>query len=244
MRAVNRISGMIYKAEAVNAGLQALGYSIVNEIPHPTPADVLCLWNRTIRDEELARKFEQAGATVLIFENGYLGKSYCGHRWFAISDGHHNGLGWIPELGSARRIRYMEHLGDWQDGTEIVALPQRGIGESGVAMPRDYVFPSFCRVRRHPGTANCIPLEHDLANAKAVVTWGSGAAIKALSMGVPCFHAFPFWIAASASTHVSIADYDNPPRPDRLSAFDRIFNGMWTQSEVESGEALCHYLSR
>jgi hypothetical protein len=181
VKAINKIGGMIYKADAFSAGLRSLGYTIVEHIQYPEPCDVLVLWNRTARDEELARKFEAAGATVLVAENGYLGKSYAGHRWFAISKSRHNGAGITPQLGAIRMAKYCEGLADWRDyGTEFVALPQRGIGESGVAMPRGYAFPSMCRTRRHPGINPCVPLEQDLAKASAVVTWGSGAAIKAL----------------------------------------------------------------
>jgi hypothetical protein len=137
--------------------------------------------------------------------------------------------------------KYCEGLEDWRDyGTEFVALPQRGIGESGVAMPRGYAFPSMCRTRRHPGINPCVPLEQDLAKASAVVTWGSGAAIKALAMGIPCFHAFPQWIAAGASTPIELFPEIN--RPCRKDTFKRIFNSMWTMEEVENGVALCEYL--
>ena len=37
------------------------------------PDDILIIWNRYGKNDEYARQFEAAGATVLIAENGYIG---------------------------------------------------------------------------------------------------------------------------------------------------------------------------
>ena len=56
------------------------------------------------------------------------------------------------------------------------------------------------RVRKHPGNHPPeIPIEDDLDNVWAVVTWGSSAAIKALAAGVPAFYCFPPWIGGACS---------------------------------------------
>ena len=87
-------------------------------------------------------------------------------------------------------------------GEEILVLPQRGFGPQEVAMPEGWVDTTVAaikrktsrpvRVRKHPGNHPPeIPIEHDLDNVWAVVTWGSSAAIKALAAGVPVFYCFP-----------------------------------------------------
>lgn len=224
-----------YHLRAWQTGLINAGYKL-DERFFPEPDDLLVLWNRSQRDETCARSFEAAGANVLIAENGYMGKMWNGHKWFALSVGHHNGAGWYPYLPE-RWDRYAIDLPDWRPNTgEIVGLPQRGIGEAGVAMPRGWKPAVPCRIRPHKGLHEDLPLEDDLKNARLVVTWGSGAAIKALSMGIPVVYALRDWIGRDASSHELAADYANPFRGDRIATFRKVLSAMWTLSEVESGE--------
>ena len=109
-------------------------------------------------------------------------------------------------------------------------------------MPRDYKFPNKCRIRPHLGLQEIIPVERDIQNARAVVTWGSGAAIKALAMGIPVFYGFNDWIAKDGATLISQADWKNPQRPDRTKAFENVFSAMWTIQEVESGIAFKEFM--
>jgi hypothetical protein len=213
-------------------GLLANGYSMCDRIDRPEPDDVLLLWNRNARDEPDARNFEKHGATVLVAENGYMGKWWNGHKWFALSVGHHNGAGWIPDLPD-RWNRYGFEFPAWKtDGTELVFLPQRGIGEHGIAMQKGWNPPVNCRTRPHPGINPCVELPEDLKNARAVLTWGSGAAIKAIANGVPCFHGFREWICKDASIFIDGKnDFDSVHLCDRLPAFRRVLSGMWTASE-------------
>ena len=81
------------------------------------------------------------------------------------------------------------------------------------------------RVRSHPGTKVCVPLEDDLANAKQVVTWGSGAAIKALLWGIPVQSDMPGWIGEQDNTDGG-----------RLAMFRRLAWAQWTLAEIASGE--------
>lgn len=116
-------------------------------------------------------------------------------------------------------------------------------------MPADWAFHASralrgheYRVRAHPGQKSCKPLDDDLANASAVATWGSGAALKALLWGIPCFHGFRRWIGAGASTFLQDANPNAPQRPDRLETFRRVASAMWRVSEIESGEAFSQLL--
>lgn len=224
-----------YQRADWKAGLTAAGYTVC-DFQRPEKGDLLVIWNRSHRDEQAAQAFEAVGGHVLVAENGYLGKWWNGHKWFALSANHHNGAGWIPHLPE-RWDRYAVPFGEWRrTGSEIVALPQRGIGEVGVAMPRDWKPPVKCRIRPHMGIKPCVDLAEDLQNARAVVTWGSGAAIKCLLWGIPVFYEFPQWIGRLAATHTSIADYDRPWHPDRLPVFQKVLSGMWTDSEIRSGQ--------
>ena len=122
-------------------------------------------------------------------------------------------------------------------------LEQRGIGEPGIASPSGWaemVAPSVRgRIRRHPGAEPpACTLRDDLADVRQVVTWASGAALLALLMGVPVFHAFPRWIGASAARPLIDFALD-PIRDDaaRLAMFRRLAWAQWTLAEVESGLA-------
>lgn len=228
-----------YRRDAFIAGVQACGFRVVSEISEIRTNDLLIIWNRSGHQDDLARRFDGAGATVLVAENGYLGADWRGESWYALSAFHHNGRGWTPCTNGARWRKYGFDLAEYRTGgTEIVFLPQRGIGEKGVAMPRGWVPDFKCRTRNHPGMRNCIALDIDLAQAKAVVTWASGAAIKAMAMGVPVFHGLDGWIAESGSTHIDCADTENPQKPDRQAAFESVLDGMWRLDEIESGEAI------
>lgn len=232
-----------YRRDAFIAGVTACGFSVVGGVDKVKSSDLLIIWNRCGYQDHIAQKFEQAGALVLVAENGYLGADWRGETWYALSAGSHNGKGITPHSDGSRWRKYGFDLESYRTGTEIVFLPQRGIGEKGVAMPKAWEPKVNCRTRKHPGTKHCIPLREDLTRAKAVITWGSGAAIKAMAMGVPVFYGLDGWIAASGATHVDDADYDCPQQPDRLHAFESVLDGMWRLDEIESGEAISRVIT-
>jgi hypothetical protein len=234
-----------YRREAFVSGLEACGYTVVDDsINEIRKDDLLVIWNRYGWMHEEAKRYELAGARVLVAENGYLGVEFAGDRWYAISRSLHNGAGQIAS-GSADRWNSLGvEISPWRGGREILVLPQRGIGPAGVAMPerwRSDVEQRLrglpYRVREHPGIHRCVPLEEDLNNCKAVITWGSGAALKALLMGIPCFHSFTQWIGGGASTLLQWADFENPQQPERLPTFQKIAWGMWRVSEIADGTA-------
>lgn len=247
MRAVCRIKEALeYRRASFIKGLRAAGYTIVDAINDPQPADILLIWNRMGAGLDEAKRFESKGARVIVAENGYMGKKWKDHEWFAMALGHHNGAGAWVNRGPERWDSWGVKLGDWRrDGKDVVLLPQRGIGEPGVAMPSSWpndakrIVGGACRVRPHPGEkGKAIPLEDDIRSAKCVLVWASGAGIKALAMGVPVFYSFPKWIAGPACR--PLAEWKLGPRYDdeaRLEMFRRMAWAMWTMEEIQDGTA-------
>lgn len=238
--------GPNYRKADFQAGLRACGYAACDAIQAPRPNDILVTWNRgSWRDSE-ARRFEAAGARVVVAENGYLGKHWNGQKWFALALGHHAGAGTWPDGGSQRWDSWGVELPAWRDGREVIFLEQRGIGEPGIASPRGWEREQCARLggrlRNHPGANQpAVSLTDDLRDARCVVTWNSGAALLALLMGVPVFYGFPQWIGRGAARHIS-EFAAGPLRGDRLSMFRRLAWAMWTDEEVRNGVAFNHLL--
>lgn len=236
--------GPNYRRECFLAGLQAVGLECVPRIEQPGPGDVLVLWNRPPAREAEARRFESAGARVLVVENGYLGKQWIGRKWFAMAWGHHAGAGHWPEGGPERWDAWGVEMEPWRaGGGETLILGQRGIGEPGIASPRGWAEmvqrAIGGRIRRHPG-ANTAPvsLQDDLASTASVVTWHSAGALHALLVGVPVWYGFDRWIGAGAA--LPLSEFGADPRRDdaaRLAMFRRMAWAMWDADEVRSGAA-------
>lgn len=237
-----------YRAHAFRQGLANAGYQVRNAWPSSAqPDDLLVIWNRYEDYDRIATHFERCGGKVLVAENGYLGNDFSGDKWFALAVGGHGGSGSWPSGGAERWDSFGVELKPWQSGgDEILILPQRGIGQIGVTMPlgwgdktrNELRFKTArnVRIREHPGKKNSGPtLEEDLSKAWACVTWGSGAALKALMHGVPVFYAYEKWIGASAALPLS-DDLENRFTGDRLPMFRKLAWAMWNCSEIISGE--------
>ncbi|TIX28904.1 hypothetical protein [Mesorhizobium sp.] len=177
-------------------------------------------------------------------ENGYIGKDRDGHLLYALALGHHLGAGaWVEGAGD-RWDRLNIDLLPWRtDGREIVILPQRGIGEPGIAMPSTWVVDVVkrlervtdrpIRIRPHPGKAKTDP-GPDLQSAWAVVTWASGAGIKSIVAGIPVFHDMPSWIGGPAAK-CCVGDIENPFLGDRLPMLRSLAWSQWATHEIEEG---------
>lgn len=211
-------------------GLERCGYAVIEAMPNkPGDRDVLVTWNRIGDAHRVAGVFEARGLPVLVTENASWGNEFAGRRWYTLARGLHNTAGAFPVGGAGRWDGLGVPLLPWRDGGETVILPQRGIGPPGVAMPRDWPARAVARyrgrVRPHPGQGAAIPLEQDLAHAGRVVTWGSGAAIKALAWGIPVVSEMPGWIGEQDNTDAG-----------RLAMFRRLAWAQWTMDEIGSGE--------
>jgi hypothetical protein len=246
-------SALHYRKAAFAKGLQAAGYKVVDRLPDPGPGDVVVIWNRYQGYDEQARHFERNGGRVVVVENGYLGKDWLGAQWFAMALGHHAGAGQWPEGGPERWDALGVDLRPWRhvNGSvaETLILGQRGIGEPGIASPVGWAEKTRKlvggRIRPHPDTdARAVPLEQDLALAGSVVTWASGAALRALVEGVPVWYEMPQWIGAGAAK--PLAEFGSEPKRSdaaRLACFRRLIWAQWRLSEVESGEAFTRLLA-
>lgn len=215
--------------QAFSDGLTSLGYQVERGATlSPGPHDLLVTWNRIGFGEQAARAFEAAGLPILVAENALWGND---GGWLHLSRTHHNTANRVRYGGPERWVGLGFELEPWQQGSEVVVLPQRGIGSPPVAMPRDWpakaVAETRGRLRPHPGQGACKALREDLANCGLAVTWGSGAAIKALQWGIPVRSDMPNWIGEQDNTNEG-----------RLAMFRRLAWAHWRLQEIASGEAL------
>ena len=243
----------VYRRDAFDSGLRACGYHVERgrgavEI---RPSDVLVIWNRYGFWDDEAKKFEAAGATVLVAENSPLGREWRGGYWYTLCRNYHNAIGHFPVGGPERWDSWDVELAPWREsGDHILVLPQRGFGAGPYKQPDDWTQRILgwlrkrtdrpVRVRQHPGTADPRPVDHgllaDLAGAHCVVTWGSGAALKAMLHGWPCFHGCPKWIGIPASTELGTGSLESPNSDNRLPMFRQLAWCMWSLPEIERGE--------
>lgn len=209
------------RAEAFRSGLTSLGYAIAPGVTMaPGPTDILVTWNRIGSGNRSALAFEAAGRPVLVAENAPWGNDFAGCRWYTLARSWHNRSGCFPIGGPERWDALGVELQPWRTAGETVVLPQRGIGADG--MPGGWTAPG--RVRKHPGRGVEVPLEQDLANAGKVITWGSGAAVKALILGVPVESHMPEWVGTQDNTDAG-----------RVAMFRRLAWCQWTMDEIAAG---------
>lgn len=244
-----------YRRDAFEEGIKTFGAQLVDEVPRDLgPQDVLVIWNRYGANEGHAKRYEATGGRVIAVENGYIGHDDNEHRHYAMAISNHNGAGWWP-VGEEERWK-QQHItleSPRREGREIVILLQRGIGPHGIAQPKDFEqlarrklqgcgYP--VRVRAHPGQKIAEPLARDLRHAAAVVTWGSGAALKALAMGIPVFYSLPCWIGGMAGNCGFDVGTPLPPVNEeaRRRVMHRIGWAQWNIEEIARGEPFRHLL--
>jgi hypothetical protein len=98
------------------------------------------------------------------------------------------------------------------------------------------------QTRHHPGDSKSQPYK-DLRNAWAAVTWGSGAALKAIAAGIPAFYEMPQWIGAAAATFIDKkCKFENPYTAEREPMFERLAWAQWSTREIQTGEAFAWLL--
>lgn len=233
-----------YRSDAFKNGLKRLGYKMLDPLGADS-CDLLVTWNRIGYGETVAARAQRRGAVVVVAENAYFGNDFLSKRWYSLSLNHHLGPGSWLVGGNERWDSLSVDLSPWKDGSSYLVLPQRGIGGPATRMPSDWLRfaeKSLSRVkipykvRCHPGKYEKTPLSKDLVDKAAVVTWASGAAVKALMEGVPVFYELKNWVMASCSTHISNL-HQGPLRSDalRLDSFRRMAWCQWTVEEIASG---------
>lgn len=233
-----------YARESFAEGLSKLGYRTSFDYAPPSPGSVLVCWNRYSRDEHKIRAYEASGAQVLIAENAWIGPEEKDKHLFAICRSHHNGAGTWHVGQEDRWAKLGTELKPWRtNGDAILVLPQRGMGEEGIAQPKGWADRIEARLRRvtdrpirfrkHPGIRP--HPEIDFSGVHAVVTWASGAGIKAIVAGVPVFYELPDWIGAPAAK-LGIEEIEQPFLGDRLPMLRRLAWAMWDAEEIAAGE--------
>lgn len=221
------------RVEIFRKGLERVGFSVEIGIPRePRGCDLLVTWNRIGSADYVARMMETVGLPVLVTENASWGNEFAGDRWYSLARNFHNMAGKFPVGDASRWDGLGVDLASWRTAGETVVLPQRGIGPPEVAMPRGWPGQQCGRIRPHPGRFPGVPLEQDLAKAGKVITWGSGAAIKALMWGIPVDSHMPVWIG----------EQDNEDA-GRLAMFRRLAWAQWRHTEIASGEAFSRLLA-
>jgi hypothetical protein len=209
------------RAKAFHDGVRSLGYQVIWGDP-PGDGDLYLTWGRIGHADILASRF---GGKVIVVENASWGKSFAGHDWYHIANNYHNLSGMFPIGGNDRFDSLGVEFDPFREEGETVVLLQRGMGAKKYAQPRGWGRNFDGRIRSHPGRMESIPLEYDLRKCKKVITWGSGAAIKALMMGIHVESHLPNWIGEQDNTEEG-----------RLNMFRRLAWAQWRLDEIRSGE--------
>jgi hypothetical protein len=117
------------------------------------------------------------------------------------------------------------------------------MGTHPVAMPRGWTSDVLDRlatrtkrpiVVRYP-QYRIHPFEPELKGAHAVVTWASGAGIKAIINGYPVFYEMPHWIGSYAAIN-GLNSLEFPYLGERDTLLHRISWAMWKAKEIENGD--------
>lgn len=247
-----------YRRDAFVNGLKRAGYSIVDKGRPADKRDVLVIWNRYGPFEAMANRWEEQGGSVLVAENGYIGRDANDHQLYALAVHGHNGSGWWPRGDGGRFAALGIDVAPWVNRPEGYALicGQRGIGSREMASPpnwHDKVAQSWAgpvKIRRHPGNKpdpNAPKLVDDLAGAKCCVVWSSSSGVRALTLGIPVFFDAPHWICEDAAVPVRRPDDFEMPSPELLEdlrtvALERMAWAQWSIAELETGDPFARIL--
>jgi hypothetical protein len=252
-----------YRHEAFSAGLRAAGYDVRPGPPEGAPGNALLIWNRYTTMHDLACRFEAAGGTVLVCENGYIGPGGVSpHHMtprsvYALARGYHNDHGVVHRGTDDRWTPLGVTTQPWRASSasgHVLVCPNRPFGTPGRIMPHNWAqdvaarlrhFTSReIRVRPHPG--NVAPqkkLADDLAGAHACVIWSSSAGVHALVSGIPVICEAPAWICKGATNVLSDNNLEWPFMPMRLPHMHRLAHAQFHIDEIASGEAFRRVLA-
>lgn len=244
-----------YRRHAFVEGLQKAGYSITDSLALPSSKDdLLVIWNRYGQFESRANNWEANGGTVLVAENGYVGKDQDGLQYYALAVHGHNGSGWFPVGDEDRFSKLNIELKPFihRKGYYLVC-GQRGIGSALMASPpnwheraRNYLrslkpLPEV-KVRLHPGPHDpVVKLEDDFAGASICIIWSSSSGVKALIEGIPVKYDAPHWICSPSATRLRSGEMLRDEGA-RLHALQRMAWAQWSVAELASGEPFVRIL--
>lgn len=237
-----------YRRSAVEAGLKALGFNVTSQDHVISAGDVAVVWGRKRgADDDLCARYEQRGGKVLVLENGYLQR--VDKTMYAVSlSQHHTG----GPVGTEDRFSLLGFEPQpWQhvEAGHMLVCGQRGIGSPVMASPPQWAekmaktlekrWPT--KVRLHPGNhAPKVPIEQDLAGARACVVWSSNAGVRALVAGYPVVYHSPHWICAEGACRgVNVLGFGDA---SRAAALQRMAHSQWSVAEIESGEPFARLL--
>jgi hypothetical protein len=262
-----------YRRAAFVDGLRAVGHEVLVRQPDKLDRDTaVIMWNRYASNHDLACRVEAAGGTVIIAENGYIGRGggtpkfdvHPGgpqpHHYYAIAPRFHNDSMTVPSLGpapSSERLRALQiELKPWRSFTGpgyILVCPNRSFGIPGRVMPVDWAenrarklrkrWPGVeVRVRAHPG--NNAP-KRTLADDLA----GARAVyVWSSSCGV---HALAEGIPVvcdapywilKGAAMASDGALECDEYPDRQPHFERLACAQYSCEEIERGTPFSHLL--
>lgn len=272
---VNVMDGPGYPFAEIVAGVKRYGMTpITGKVPVEgiEPSDVLLTWTlwRESTRYRRAELFRQAGAKVIVMENGWLPLINGARYWQAAFDGH-NGAGTFPAGGPNRWQSWGIELAPWREPAPddpILVCSQRGTVEDDPAITHgSWWAPQILAKLRehgggrpiwwrpHPGApkrghpdsgmvmldCRATPLADHLARAALCVVYSSSSATEALIRGVPVYYDGPNIMLREAAFHDPALIAD-PPRPDRFPAFERAAWAQWSAAELARGDMLAHLL--
>jgi hypothetical protein len=207
----------------------------------PKPDDLLLVWNRTRAFDPIAEIYERRVPACWSPRTA----TSPGRRREILRAraGRHNGAGrWF--VGDEPRFEIAEQ--PWRtSGSRCWSCPSAESASAAspcrpTGRPRRSIGSPDHRSRARPA-----PSPRPSASTRAArfrdiwcaVTWGSGAAIKALQAGIPVFYDFDRWIGGLAAARL-VRDLESCQTPDRRTLWTRISWAQWTLDEIASGEAL------
>ena len=95
------------------------------------------------------------------------------------------------------------------------------------------------RHKKPKGNYNSIPLEEDIDNAWAVVSFQSSVSIRAINRGVPSFLMKPGYSASQPMSLTDLSKIETPFYPDnRYEWLSSLCNNQFLKEEIRSGKAL------
>lgn len=208
----------------------------------PDDGEPFAVWGHKWLGERIVPKAHHSGRPYWFVDNGYW-KSARG-----LSDGYYSityrGL-WPVELPNPDMKRLRVDMHSWVNrpqGYVLLALP--GMGYGGM-LGFDMVAWSHqvrAEIARHTGKRIVVrdkrsrrPLVQDLNGAAVLVTHSSKVAVDAVIAGVPAIVAPTNPAAPVCST--SMADIENPPKPDREKWFASLACQQFTLAEMAKGVA-------